>query len=112
MFILLYHYIIKLLYYYITMYRYTLYLQYTIMCVYIYISISPRYIQSLSFFSGYQDAALIFQPSQLVLRGADDGCPGWRGMNSLGKCQEMEVSLGKTLENNGKMWENHGKILI
>ena len=94
------------------MYRYTLYLQYTIMCVYIYIGISPRYIQSLSFFSGYQDAALIFQPSQLVLRGADDGCPGWRGMYSLGKCQEMEVSLGKTLENHGKMWENHGKILI
>jgi hypothetical protein len=67
---------------------YTLYLQYTIMCVYIYIhiSISPRYIQSLSFFSGYQDAALIFQPSQLVLRGADDGCPGWCGMKSSGKC--------------------------
>ena len=61
---------------------------YHYVCIYIYIhiSISPRYIQSLSFFSGYQDAALIFQPSQLVLRGADDGCPGWCGMKSSGKC--------------------------
>ena len=94
--ILIIYYIVSLIYRYIytSVYHiglplaYTLYLQYTIMCVYIYIhiSISPRYIQSLSFFSGYQDAALIFQPSQLVLRGADDGCPGWCGMKSSGKC--------------------------
>ena len=66
------------------------------------IGISPWSIQSLSSFN--QDAALIFQPSQLVLRGADDGCFGAGWSRKQQNWRFHQEKHGKNMGNCGKTW--------